>query len=83
MIEIVATIGVILMGIIGVLFKQRNNARRGRDDAKRQEQMHKTAIEQKVRIEQNREKVRRESEKTQHEANERPTSQRPSGNFPG
>lgn len=82
MIELITGVVITLLGAIGVLYKQRNNARNEAERLARQENMHRKAIEQKVRVEQSRAEVRKQNEARQHEATERPTGNRPTGNLP-
>jgi hypothetical protein len=81
MVELIGGIFVLLLGALGVLFKQRNNARKKADTAERKaEQV--TAVREKERdIDQARAEARNESQEVQREADERPTTDRPTGSF--
>tara|TARA_R110000851_G_scaffold33896_4_gene90391 strand:+ start:1017 stop:1268 length:252 start_codon:yes stop_codon:yes gene_type:complete len=81
MVELIGGIFALLLGALGVLFAQRNNARKKADTAERKAQQV-TAVREKERdIDQARASAREQSAETQSEADERPTTTRPTGSF--
>lgn len=81
MVELIAVaIGAVLAGL-GILLKQRSNARERADAAEREKEQVTAAREQEQRISTAKEKAREEASNVQREADERPATERPSGTF--
>lgn len=79
MFEIIAGAFAVLIALLGVLLKQRNNARKKADSAERKaEQVH-SAREKERAIDNARAQARQKSAETQREADQRPVGTRPSG----
>ncbi|WP_417861871.1 hypothetical protein [Vreelandella venusta] len=81
MFEIIAGAFALLVAIAGVLLKQRNNARKKVDTAERKAEKV-TAVREKEReIDQARAEARKESQEVKREADNRPSTERPTGSF--
>lgn len=81
MIESIIAVFVLLIGAVGVLFTQRNTARKKADDANRAASHERAARETEQRINDAGAKARKESSEVQREADNRPATERPSGSF--
>ncbi|RUR52710.1 hypothetical protein [Vreelandella populi] len=81
MVEWIIGLFVMLIGALGVLFTQRNTARKKADDANRAASHERAAREIEQRINDAGAKARKESSEVQREADNRPATDRPTGSF--
>ncbi len=81
MFEIITGAFALLIAIAGVLLKQRNSARQKAQTAERKAKQVAAVREKEREIDQARAEARKESQEVQREADNRPSTERPTGSF--